>query len=121
MAKPQNILILEGTPQKMKTTVIQYLQDYPETDIIIVPGSMRLPVLMAAQELGIRIPDDLKLMIFDDELPPSERATLKPYILKQDGYRIGYYAAESLYNQIFGDLRPITKMLPVAIIDASHD
>ena len=121
MAKPQNLLILEGTPQKKKATVVQYLRDYPETDIVIVQGAMRMPVLMAAQELGIQIPGDLKLMIFDDELPPSERANLKPYILKQDGYRIGYYAAESLYNQIFGDLRPITKMLPVAIIDTSHD
>jgi DNA-binding LacI/PurR family transcriptional regulator len=121
MATPQNLLILEGTLQKQKATVIQYLKDYPQTDIVIVPGSMRMPVLMAAQELGVRIPGDLKLMIFDDELPPSERASLKPYILKQDGYRIGYYAAESLYNQIFGDLRPVTKMLPVAIIDTSND
>lgn len=121
MATPQNLLVLEGTPLKMKSTVIQYLQNYPETDIVIVPSTMRLPVLMAAQELKIRIPNDLKLMIFDDELPPSERATLKPYILKQDGYRIGYYAAESLYNQIFGDLRPVTKMLPVAIIDTSNN
>lgn len=121
MAKPQNILILEGSPLQMKNTVIDYLRKYPDTEIIIVPGTMRLSVLMAAQELGIRIPRDLKLMIFDDELSPTERSTLKPYILKQDGYRIGYYAAECLYNQIFGDLRPVTKMLPVAILDTEED
>ena len=116
VAKPQNLLVLEGSPLQMKNTVIKYLQKYPDTQIIIIPGTMRLTVLMAAKELGIRIPEDLKLMVFDDELSPSERISLKPYILKQDGYRIGYYAAESLYNQLFGDMRPVTKMLPVAII-----
>ncbi|MBQ8910491.1 MAG: GntR family transcriptional regulator [Oscillospiraceae bacterium] len=121
VAKPQNLLVLEGSPLQMKNTVVKYLQNYPETEIIIVPGTMRLTVLMAAQELGIQIPRDLKLMIFDDELSPTERISLKPYILKQDGYRIGYYAAESLYNQLFGDLRPVTKMLPVAIIDTSKN
>ena len=119
IAKPQNILILDGSPLQMKNTVIKYLKEYPDTEIIIVSGTMRLTVLMAAKELGIHIPKDLKLMIFDDELSPSERISLKPYILKQDGYRIGYCAAEALYNQLFGDLRTVTKMLPVAIIDTS--
>lgn len=121
MATPQNLLVLEGSPLQMKNMVVAYLQKHPDTEILIVPGSMRLTVLMATQELGIQIPRDLKLMIFDDELSPMERSTLKPYILKQDGYRIGYYAAESLYNQLFGDLRPVTKMLPVAIIDTNKD
>ncbi len=119
MATPKNLLLLEGTPQQQKETCIQYLQKYPDTEIIIVSGAQRLPVIMAAQELGIRIPADMKLMIFDDELSPTERNTLKPYILQQDGYRIGYLAAESLYNQIYGDLRPVIRELPVSIIDTN--
>lgn len=121
IAMPQNLLVLEGTPLQMKNTMVNYLQKYPDTEIIIIPGTMRQTVLMAAQELEIKIPEDLKLMIFDDELSPSERISLKPYILKQDGYRIGYQAAECLYNHLFGDSRPITKLLPVAIIDTSKD
>lgn len=121
MATPQNLLVLEGSPQQKKSTMIRHLQKYPDTQIIIVSGTMRQTVLTAVQELGIRIPEDLKLMIFDDELSPSERISLKPYILKQDGYHIGYHAAEYLYNQVYGDLRSLTKLLPVAIIDASKD
>ena len=121
MATPQNLLVLEGSSQQKKSTMIKYLQKYPDTQIIIIPGTMRQTVLTAVQELGIRIPEDLRLMIFDDELSPSERISLKPYILKQDGYHIGYHAAEYLYNQVYGDLRPLTKLLPVAIIDASKD
>lgn len=121
MATPQNLLVLEGPPAQQKSTMIKFLQTYPETEIIIIPGTMRSIVLTAARELGIRIPERLKLMIFDDELSPYERVSLKPYILKQDGYHIGYYAAECLYNQLFGDMRPITKLLPIAVIDTSKD
>lgn len=121
MATPNNLLILEGTPLQQKETCIQYLQKYPDTQIIIVCGVQRFPVIMAAQELGIQIPKDMKLMLFDDELSPAERNALKPYILQQDGYRIGHLAAESLYNQIYGDLRPVIRELPVTIIDASTD
>lgn len=119
MAKPQNILVLEGSFQTMKERAIKYLKDYPETEVVIVSGAMRLPVLAAADELNIRIPQRMRLMIFDDELSPAEHQSLKPYILKQDGYQIGYLAAQSLYNQIYGDLRPVIKKLPVSIIDAT--
>ena len=121
IAMPQNLLVLEGSPLQMKNTMIKYLQKYPDTQILIIAGTMRQTILSAVQELGISVPRDLKLMIFDDELSPSERVCLRPYILKQDGYRIGYHAAECLYNQIFGDFRSVTKLLPVAIIDASKD
>lgn len=117
MAKPQNILTLDGSPVHMKNRVLSYLQEYPETQVVVVAGCMRMPVITAAQELGIQIPQKLRLMIFDDELSPAEHQALKPYILKQDGYQIGYLAAQSLYNQIYGDLRPMVKMLPVSIID----
>lgn len=119
MATPQNILIIEGTLLQMKNTVLKYLQTYPKTEVIVVGCSQRIPVLMAAQELGLRFPEDLRIMFFDDELSPTERNSLKPYILQQDGYQMGYLAAESLYNQIYGDLRPVTKLLPVTIIDTS--
>lgn len=121
IATPQNILIIDGSPLQKKATIIKHLRDYPNTEIIIVGSSQRLPVLMAAQELNISIPRDMKLMFFDDELSHAERNTLKPYILQQDGYQIGYLAAESLYNQLYGDLRPVTKLLPVTIIDTSTD
>lgn len=119
VANPQNIWILQGAFLNMKEQVIKYLTDYPETEVVIVSGSMRLPVLAAAEELGISIPGKLRLMIIDDELSPAEHQSLKPYILKQDGYRIGYLAAQALYNQIYGDLRPVIKQLPVSIVDTT--
>lgn len=121
MMEPRNILIVEGSPQEIKNAVIRYLKKYTDTDVIIVQGTMCPAVVVAAEELGIQIPKDLKLMVFDDEMPFSQKTTLKPYIIEQDGCGIGYYAAESLYNQIYGDLLPTTKMLPVTIIDTTGE
>ena len=120
VAKPQNIQILEGTFLHMKERAVKYLKDYPETEVVVISGAMRLPVLATADELGISIPGKLRLMIIDDELSPAEHQSLKPYILKQDGYQIGYLAAQALYNQIYGDLRTVIKKLPVSIVDTNE-
>lgn len=121
IATPKNLLIVDGSPRQRQNTILRYLREHPDTEVVIVGGSQRFPVLMAAQDLNIRIPEDMKLMLFDDELSPAERNTLKPYILQQDGYQIGYLAAEALYNQLYGDSRMVVKMLPVTIIDTSND
>lgn len=117
MALPRNLLILEGTLEQQKGAMIRYLQKYPDTDVIIVLGSQRQPVVKAVQEIGFHA----RLMFFDDEMSHEERDTLKPHVIQQDGYHIGYFAAEALYNQIFGDMRPVIKSLPVSIIDADAD
>ena len=119
IATPQNILMIDGTPAQKKSTIVKHLKDYPNTEIIIVASVQRHCVLSAIQELGLNIPRDIKLMFFDEELTVTERNTLKPYILQQDGYQVGYLAAEALYNQLYGDMRPVTKLLPVTIIDTS--
>lgn len=121
MATPKNLLILEGSPLQVKDIIKAHLQTHPETDVVITVGTIRQPLLQATQELGLRIPQDLQLMFFDDELSPSERIALKPYILQQDGYQMGYLAAEALYNQLYGDFRPVTRQLPVAIVDTSTE
>lgn len=117
MIEPRHIMITEGSPEDIKADVIRYLKKYTDTEVIIVSGTMCPAVVAAANELQIQIPKDLRLMVFDDELSFSQKKVLRPYIMEQDGCGIGYYAAELLYNQIYGDLIPATKMLPVSIID----
>ena len=119
--EPQNVLIINGTPTEIKDIVIRYLKKYTDTEVMIVLGTTYPAVLMATDELGLRIPQDLRLMIFDDELSHAECSALKPYLIKQDGYHIGYYAAQSLYNQLYGDSRPVTQMLPVTIVDTGKE
>ena len=115
---PRNLLILSENKIQQKSEALRHLQKYPDTDIIIVPGSLRTPVLSAMKTLKLQ---DIKLMIFDDELSYAERELLKPYFILQDGYRIGYAAAQTLYNHILGDMRPVVKLLPVDVIDSENE
>lgn len=115
VASPRNLLSLDGSRTQQENAVTKFLQKYPDTDVVIVHGAQRLPVLAAMKALGML---NIKLMIFDDELSNAERETLRPYFIQQDGYHIGYTAAETLYNHILGDMRPVIKRLPVTIIDS---
>mgnify|MGYP002908637801 FL=1 len=118
MATPRNLLKLEGTQAQQEAIMIEYLKKYPDTDVIVVSGVQRTPVISALQKTGL---SHIRLMIFDDELSHAERDSLNPYIIQQDGYRIGYLAAEILYNHIWGDRRPVIRRLPITILDADND
>lgn len=115
---PRNILILSENKPQQRNEALRHLQKYPDTDIIIVPGALRTPVLAAMKALKLQ---NIKLMIFDDELTYAERELLKPYFILQDGFHIGYAAAETLYNHILGDMRPVVKLLPVEVIDSENE
>ncbi len=115
MASPSNILILSENRAQQKNEVLQHLQKYPQTDVMIFLGTKNSPVISAVKAMG---EDGIKLMLFDDELSRAERDTLKPFFILQDGYSIGYVAAEILYNHILGDMRPSVRLFPVTIADA---
>ena len=56
-------------------------------------------------------------MLFDCDFSSTEIKLLQPYVIHQDAYQIGYKAASTLYNQIYGDLRVEPVRLPIKIID----
>lgn len=112
---PRNLLQLVGSPAQQKNIFLKYLQQYPDTDVCILYGVQLHTITEAIREGGLQIPQDITLMTFDDELTYEEHDSLKPYIIYQDGYQIGYSAAENLYNQIHGDMRPVIQKLPVHI------
>ena len=56
-------------------------------------------------------------MIFDNDFSSTEISLIRPYVIQQDAYQIGYRSAASLYNQIYGDLRTEIIRLPVSIVD----
>lgn len=102
-----------------KKSLIDYLKNFPDTEAVIVTRDQAIAAISAAAELNIPIPEKLRLIILDSELSDAEKAAVQPYIVEQDGYGIGYEATAALYNQIYGDLRIITKKLPIKIIDCS--
>jgi GntR family transcriptional regulator of arabinose operon len=101
------------------TGVVEYLKTHPKTEVIIVVGWQAATdaVIAAVNALQMSIPKDVRLMLFDCDFSSTEIKLLQPYVIQQDGYQIGYKAAATLYNQIYGDLRAETVRLPIEILD----
>ena len=99
--------------------VVSFLKSNPNIDVIIAPGFQTATdaIIAAVNHLGLSIPNDIKLMIFDNDFSSTELKLIKPYAIEQDAYQIGYRSAAALYNQLYGDLRTETIRLPVNIID----
>ena len=120
VAKDINLLKIkhEDYPA-IKQSLVKYLKEYPDTEVLIVTGKQATPALQAAAELEIPVPQKLRLMIIDNELSETEKASVQPYILYMDGEEMGHKAAAALYNKIYGDHHTISESLPTTIIDCS--
>ena len=120
VAKDINLLKIKPEDYPViKQSLVKYLKEHPDTDVLIVTGKQATPALQAAADLNIPIPQKLRLMIIDNELSETEKAFVQPYILHMDGYEMGRKAAAALYNQIYGNHHIISESLPTTIIDCS--
>ena len=73
-------------------------------------------VLRACRELGLRVPEDLALVGFDDE-PPSRYLDPPLASVEQPLHELGYEAALLLLECISGEIRqPAEKVLPARLI-----
>ena len=99
--------------------VTAFLKSNPKTEVIVTPGFQTATdaIVAAVNDLGLSIPNDVKLMIFDNDFSSTELNLIRPYAIEQDAYQIGYRSAATLYNQLYGDLRTEIIRLPVDIVD----
>ena len=74
----------------------------PPTAIIAVNNLMAIGVLKAAQDMGVKVPDDLSVIGFDDSLM-SEVVNPALTVVKQPLKDIAYEAARLLIAQLHGD------------------
>ncbi|HEY2930810.1 MAG TPA: LacI family DNA-binding transcriptional regulator [Acidobacteriota bacterium] len=88
----------------------------PPTALFVSNGLMALGCLRAISELGVRCPEDVALVSFDD-LEMFE--LMKPAITAVDnpGYRLGSRAAEMLVQRLSNELAgpPLSEILPVEL------
>ena len=105
--------------QEIYDNVLAYLREHPKTEVIITSGiqSVTDAILSAIKALKLSIPKDIKLMLFDNDFSFTETRLVRPYVILQNAYELGYRSAATLYNQLYGDLRTEIIRLPVKIID----
>ena len=84
---------------------------YPEMDAVFVGNDqMALGVMQVATQKGLRIPDDLGIVGFDN-IPESAFFSLALTTIQQDQYRIGKVAVEQIIQIIESSLEglePVT-------------
>jgi LacI family transcriptional regulator len=75
--------------------------DQPPTAIVAASDLMALGAIRAATEAGLRIPQDLSVVGFDD-IPWAEHASPPLTTLRQDKHGLGTAAGEALLRQLDG-------------------
>ena len=115
--KNSNLLILKSNNRDyVYKSIKDFLQKNPETDALIVTDVYLSTAHSAITELHIPTPEQLRVVVFDNEISFAERKAIRPYIIEQDGKNIGYYAARYVYQQIRGDKQIQIKKFPIKII-----
>ncbi|MBP3962998.1 GntR family transcriptional regulator [Paenibacillus lignilyticus] len=87
-----------GEPKPIKAKIRDFLSRHPElTAIFAINPGLGLQVIKVASEMGIRVPDDLSLIFFDDfEL--SEFYSVRPTFISQEENMLGKEAAKLLVS-----------------------
>ena len=119
-----SILFMDNfTPTTIYDRFEQYLKSHPLPQVIITPGVQHIvdSLLFVLNRKNISPTKNVKLMLFDNDLSFDTISKLKPYIIKQRAYQIGYESSALLYNQIYGDLRTESKLFPADIFDYSKN
>ena len=82
------------------SAALRLLSASPRPDAIICSSDIyAIACLKAALELGIRIPEELSVVGFDD-IPQASMTQLALTTIRQPRYQLGYTAFETLYREI---------------------
>ncbi|MEV4775849.1 LacI family transcriptional regulator [Microbacterium sp. LTA6] len=75
-----------------------------------------IAVIDVAQEMGLRVPDDLSVIGFDD-VPEASRRALPLTTIRQPMHRLGVVAAEMVFAQLSGEpLEQLHVILPTRLV-----
>ncbi|WP_034336932.1 LacI family DNA-binding transcriptional regulator [Deinococcus misasensis] len=100
---PHKVITSEGFGfQEGKTGAAQLLDRFPNlTAIFAASDEMAVGVIAAAYERGIRVPEQLSVVGYDD-LPIAEMTTPPLTTIHQPLYKMGFKAASMLLDHIHG-------------------
>ncbi len=90
------------------------LPDRP-TAIFALNDRMAIGAMRCANAAGLRVPDDLSVIGFDD-VAPAALATPPLTTVRQPGFALGEAAARTLFNVLDGAQREAANVLPTELI-----
>ncbi len=99
-----------------QTAMLDFIPAHPEVSAVFCASDlMAIGTLRAAQILGVRVPEQLAVVGFDDILL-SKYITPALSTIHQDFTEMGFEAAKMLFNIIKGQAIPHTKNIPYRFI-----
>lgn len=112
-------LICDHTAPDFAEIFTHYLKLNPDlTALITTSTGYGLKIVPFLQEQGIRIPEDLVLMLFDNEFEDYlHLLSFKPLIIDQNPFDIGIKAGELLYRLLYKNPKPKKILLKETIIE----
>lgn len=113
---PAAIVMGDWTPQSGHNGLRQLMGQYPQMDAIFAANDhTAIGVLQLAQQLGLRIPEDIGVMGFDDIRIAS---SFSPSIssVRQDFREFGTRGVQKLVSMIKGDSEEVSPMIKSELI-----
>lgn len=115
--------ITVSTGENQFTTMSYYdeiqalFKNHPDIDGIFASSDIiAAQVIQVATEIGLKIPDDIKLVGYDDT-NIAQLTTPKLTTIHQPIEQISKYALELIINEIKGEIVPMRTVLPVKLIE----
>jgi LacI family transcriptional regulator len=98
-------------------TAMRRMLRLPErpTAVFAANDIQAIGAIAACRGAGIRVPEDLSIIGFDD-LPVAEFANPQLTTIRVPGDRMGHVAALRLFDMIRGDVDPPSEVLPVELV-----
>jgi LacI family transcriptional regulator len=97
----------------------EFLQKHPEvTAFFCASDLMAVGLIKAARELGIKVPEQLSVVGFDN-IPIAEYTSPPLTTVRQDFYQMGYEATQMLYSIINKQDIPHIKKLSYELVERS--
>jgi GntR family transcriptional regulator of arabinose operon len=115
--KANQILINGECDDELKKELQEFLQQNPDmTAILAASAAVGLSVIQAAGEIGIRVPDDLSVVLFDDyEL--SNFSKVPPTCVIQQDHLIGREAAKLIVSIVDNPVQEVRKIkIPTKLV-----
>ncbi|GII54641.1 LacI family transcriptional regulator [Planotetraspora thailandica] len=110
---PELVVHARASRDSAYATAAGLLQSRPDLTAVLTGGNiLGEAMVLAARELGVRIPRDVSLIMFDD-VPWAELCSPPLTVIAQPAQDVGYRAAELVLRQ---GRRPRTVTLPTELI-----
>lgn len=115
--RPEAMMIANFSELQAYNLAERYIKVNPNiTAVFCMSDLMAIGFMRRCQELGLKIPDDLSIIGFDD-IDLSRYVTPQLTTVSQDFQSFGYYASEMLIELIETSIRGTHKFLMYEVVD----